>query len=147
MATILNVVENSVEQLFSAVSLSVQGGVLTAVYNAIDHVVHGQIRTAVVSDKINRHVAQFLESGRADKALGERFLRTDEFLAPIDPFVQAHTIASITDQRCVKVFGFSSMATSAKNDTAVAADANLLHKETARKSPKRSNQESYKGHK
>lgn len=66
----------------------------------------------------------------------------DGFFALIASFVQTQTTDPITEQQRVKVFKYTFMATAAKKDADVAAEANLMNGAPARTSSQSSGVES-----
>lgn len=127
LATILHKVEGAVEQLFRAATLSAQGRVRTMVYSTVKHVVLDKIRTAVLRKMVKKHVDQYFGADKVVEAFGKRLRRNDELLAPKALFVRTQMIDAITDQQRVDVLGFTSVVTGAQKDTAMPADANLVH--------------------
>lgn len=83
---------------------------------------------AVVCETINKRVDQYFEASKAANALGKRLLRNDAFPASIASLVQTQTMDVITNQQRVNIFRSTSMATNAKNDAAVATEANIVSK-------------------
>lgn len=61
LATISDMVKEAVEQLLRAVSIKVQVGISSEMYNAVEHVVLDHIRTAVLGATINNPVDQYLK--------------------------------------------------------------------------------------
>lgn len=137
-------VQEAVEPLFCASTLSAQGGVRTIVYDAVEHVITDQIKTVLLGDTINNHVAKFFEAGKTSKGLGKGLLCYDKFLAPKLSIVQTQTMEAITDQQSLDVLGSMSMAVSAKKDVDVAAEHSLAHNALPRTSSESSIEESCK---
>lgn len=83
LATILDMVEKGVEQIFRAATHSAQVRFHTVMYGAVEQVILDQNRTAVLGKNIKKHVDQYFEAGKAVEPLGKRLLHNDGFLAPI----------------------------------------------------------------
>lgn len=112
-------------------------------YDAVKHVGLDQVRTAVVGDTINKRVVQYVEANKPAETLAKRLLCNDDIPAPIASLVQMHTMHAISTHREVDVFRSTSMATNAKEDAAVAADAELVQNTLARTSSKSFSEEIY----
>lgn len=54
---------------------------------------------AVLVERLNKYIIQYFEAVKAAKGLGKRLIYNDEFLAPLESFVQTETLDTITDQR------------------------------------------------
>lgn len=67
---ILDISEDSFDQLFCTVTLSGQEGISTRVYNCLEHVNPDHIRMAVIFDFIDKTVDRYIEADSASEVLG-----------------------------------------------------------------------------
>lgn len=87
LATIPNVVEEAIGQLFFAATLRDHPGIGTVVYDAKELVTPDAISTAMLGETIKKHVDKYFEACKAANALGKRLLCSDVVLAVIASFV------------------------------------------------------------
>lgn len=92
----MDTMEEAVEQLFCAATLTAQGEIRDVVYDAAREVTLKHIRTSMLGELIKKHVDHYLEAGKAALALGERLAAQRAFHALIASFVQMQTIYKIT---------------------------------------------------
>lgn len=77
LATLLDLVEDAVEQLFRAAIFNAYGGFRSVGYDDVKHVLLDQIRTAVLDKTINKHFDQCFEALKATEVLERRLVRND----------------------------------------------------------------------
>lgn len=106
--TILDMVEDVVEELLHGCILNAQMIVYTMVYDALELEAFVQIRTVVLDETTDKHVDRYCEAGQAAEAVGKRLHRNDESPTQIASFIQP-TMDAITKQCRVSVLGSRSM--------------------------------------
>lgn len=94
-------------------------------YSTMKHVVLDQIRTAVLGDRIEKHVEKYFEAGNVAEALRERLFPNKDFLTFIILLVQTNSIDGIADQTRADVIGSISIAAPANKDATVAAQSRV----------------------
>lgn len=123
------------EQFICEATLSTEGGVCSVVYDAMEHVILDQMRTAVFGKRINNHVDKHFQAGNSIEAYCRKWLPNYKLLAPITSLVQTEIMDAITNRGRVYVFRYTSIANGGKKDAAGVAEPILGHGEPARGVP------------
>lgn len=97
LAAIMDIKEERVEQVPSALTVSVQKKIRATVCNAMEHHILYQKWTAILRETMDKHVNNYIEGGKAAEVLPKRLLRKGGFLALITSNFKAKTVDAITD--------------------------------------------------
>lgn len=100
--------------------------VFNVVYDILKCVTFHHTRMALLGETIDKHVQKHLEPGKLAEADWKRLICIHEVIDPKESLVQPSTIYATDEQCSGGFFVCISMATSAKNDEAMATKANLV---------------------
>lgn len=94
-------------------------------YNALDHEIIDQTRTAMLGEMIEKHVDKYFEAGNAIKAFGSNLVPSDKLLGLIASSGPNETMTAPADRPGIREFRSLSVETGAKKQGAMAADDSI----------------------
>lgn len=129
---ILGIVEEAIEQFFSAENLSAQRRICTTLLDDVEHVLPNQIQKAVIHNTINNHVDKYLKHEKFPKAFGMSIFHRDDFPKPMALYVRAEVLDSTADQGKVRILRTIFMRNRASRFATTAAEASFVQEAQAR---------------
>lgn len=125
LAVILYIFDKAFEELSSFAILSVQLGICTMFYDAVEQNILEEIKRSVLEEMVAHHVDKYLEAGKAIEAFNKIVLCDEDFLFFIVEFFSNEYCRCYRRPKKVHLFQYTSTALSVKKDAFVNPEASL----------------------